>query len=80
MPDILGQLCASLQGVDDITGEPLVRRKDDNAETLRKRLDAFQRQTQPVRFNLQLTGLLSFVLFPLASPRRCLREATEWAA
>lgn len=28
-------------GVDDITGEPLIRRKDDNAETLKKRLAAF---------------------------------------
>ena len=37
------------EGRDDVTGEPLVRRKDDNAETLRKRLDAFQRQTSPVR-------------------------------
>lgn len=36
------------EGRDDVTGEPLTRRKDDNAETLRKRLDAFQRQTSPV--------------------------------
>lgn len=35
-------------GVDDVTGEPLIRRKDDNAETLRSRLDSFQRQTSPV--------------------------------
>ena len=27
--------------IDDITGEPLVRRKDDNEETLRKRLTEF---------------------------------------
>ncbi len=36
-------------GVDDVTGEPLIRRKDDNAETLRKRLAAFSQQTSPVR-------------------------------
>ena len=35
-------------GVDDITGEPLIRRKDDNAETLQARLSAFHSQTQPV--------------------------------
>ena len=35
-------------GVDDVTGEPLVKRKDDNAATLKSRLDAFHAQTQPV--------------------------------
>eukprot|EP01023_Acetabularia_acetabulum_P052491 TRINITY_DN5825_c0_g1_i1.p1 TRINITY_DN5825_c0_g1~~TRINITY_DN5825_c0_g1_i1.p1 ORF type:complete len:243 (+),score=55.61 TRINITY_DN5825_c0_g1_i1:31-759(+) len=35
-------------GVDDITGDPLIRRKDDNAETLKKRLAAFKSQTAPV--------------------------------
>jgi hypothetical protein len=36
-------------GVDDLTGEPLVKRKDDNAETLKSRLSAFHAQTTPVR-------------------------------
>ena len=36
-------------GQDDITGEPLVKRKDDNAETLKHRLAAFHAQTSPVR-------------------------------
>ena len=31
-------------GVDDVTGEPLMRRKDDNAETLTRRLQAFHEQ------------------------------------
>ena len=35
-------------GVDDITGEPLVKRKDDNAETLKTRLEAFHKQTSPI--------------------------------
>ncbi|KAF3552247.1 hypothetical protein DY000_02005959 [Brassica cretica] len=35
-------------GVDDITGEPLIQRKDDNAEVLRSRLAAFHSQTEPV--------------------------------
>ncbi|QRW00892.1 adenylate kinase [Ceratobasidium sp. AG-Ba] len=33
---------------DDVTGEPLIQRSDDNAETLRKRLAAFHQQTGPV--------------------------------
>jgi adenylate kinase len=37
-------------GVDDITGEPLIQRKDDNAETLKSRLSAFHQQTAPVRW------------------------------
>ncbi|GFR39996.1 hypothetical protein Agub_g530 [Astrephomene gubernaculifera] len=35
-------------GVDDMTGEPLIKRKDDNAETLKARLAAFHSQTTPV--------------------------------
>jgi len=35
-------------GVDDLTGEPLVRRKDDNPDTLKARLEAFHKQTKPV--------------------------------
>lgn len=37
-----------VQGVDDITGDPLVRRKDDNVETLQRRLAIFRSQTSPV--------------------------------
>ncbi len=35
-------------GVDDITGEPLIQRSDDNVEALRKRLTVFHSQTGPV--------------------------------
>nr|VWO95438.1 Calcium-transporting ATPase (EC [Ganoderma boninense] len=34
--------------VDDVTGEPLVQRSDDNVEALRKRLAVFHSQTGPV--------------------------------
>ncbi|KAL7282976.1 adenylate kinase [Trametes coccinea BRFM310] len=34
--------------VDDVTGEPLVQRSDDNVEALRKRLSVFHSQTGPV--------------------------------
>lgn len=33
---------------DDATGEPLVQRKDDLEETVRKRLEVYRRQTQPL--------------------------------
>lgn len=38
-------------GIDDVTGEALVQRDDDKEETVRKRLDVYHQQTQPlVRF------------------------------
>jgi adenylate kinase len=33
---------------DDVTGEPLVQRDDDRAETVKKRLDVYQAQTRPL--------------------------------
>jgi len=33
---------------DDQTGEPLIQRSDDNAETLKKRLATYHDQTGPV--------------------------------
>merc|ERR1712117_512330 len=35
-------------GVDDITGEPLVRRNDDNEEVLVKRLEQYHSLTSPL--------------------------------
>ncbi len=34
--------------VDDLTGEPLIQRKDDNAEVLKKRMVAYHEQTTPI--------------------------------
>lgn len=34
--------------VDDVTGEPLVQREDDRAETVRERLSVYHAETQPV--------------------------------
>ena len=34
--------------MDDVTGEPLIQRSDDNIETLRKRLGSYNKQTAPV--------------------------------
>jgi len=36
------------EGVDDITGEPLVQRDDDKEETVRKRLEVYRQQTRPL--------------------------------
>jgi len=35
-------------GKDDVTGEPLTQRKDDTEETVRNRLEVYQRQTRPL--------------------------------
>jgi adenylate kinase len=36
------------EGKDDATGEALVQREDDKEETVRRRLDIYHRQTQPL--------------------------------
>ena len=36
------------EGVDDVTGEPLVQRDDDKEETVKKRLDVYSQQTRPL--------------------------------
>jgi len=35
-------------GMDDVTGEPLVQRDDDSETTVRKRLEVYRQQTQPL--------------------------------
>ncbi len=35
-------------GMDDVTGEPLIQRVDDQEETVRKRLDVYSAQTRPL--------------------------------
>jgi len=42
---------------DDITGEPLIQRSDDNAETLKKRLGTYHDQTAPVVSYYQKSGI-----------------------
>lgn len=36
------------EGVDDVTGEPLIQREDDKEETVRKRLEVYHQQTKPL--------------------------------
>ncbi|GJC82297.1 adenylate kinase [Colletotrichum liriopes] len=42
---------------DDITGEPLIQRSDDNAEALKKRLTTYHSQTAPVVGYYKQTGI-----------------------
>ncbi|HTP75256.1 MAG TPA: adenylate kinase [Burkholderiaceae bacterium] len=35
-------------GKDDVTGEPLIQRKDDREDTVRNRLEVYQKQTRPL--------------------------------
>lgn len=36
------------EGIDDVTGEPLIQRVDDREETVRKRLQVYHEQTKPL--------------------------------
>ncbi len=42
---------------DDVTGEPLIQRSDDNAEALKKRLATYHKQTAPVVGYYKKTGI-----------------------
>jgi hypothetical protein len=44
--------------IDDVTGEPLIQRSDDNAETLKKRLATYHAPDRPRRRLLQEDGYL----------------------
>ncbi len=37
-----------VEGKDDVTGEPLIQREDDKEETVRKRLEVYHSQTEPL--------------------------------
>ena len=37
-----------VEGLDDLTGEPLIQRDDDKEETVKKRLDVYHSQTKPL--------------------------------
>jgi len=46
---------------DDVTGEPLIQRSDDNVEALQKRLITFHKQTGPVIDHYKTKGIYSVV-------------------
>ena len=49
---------------DDLTGEPLIQRSDDNVETLRKRLTTYH-QVRPV-FSLRFPRMTHLLTYPSA--------------
>ncbi|XDV53862.1 hypothetical protein PO909_022270 [Leuciscus waleckii] len=51
-------LVSCAQGLDDVTGEPLVQRDDDSPETVSRRLKDYERQTQPVLEYYRSKGVL----------------------
>eukprot|EP01101_Sappina_pedata_P011725 TRINITY_DN7925_c1_g1_i1.p1 TRINITY_DN7925_c1_g1~~TRINITY_DN7925_c1_g1_i1.p1 ORF type:complete len:231 (-),score=133.25 TRINITY_DN7925_c1_g1_i1:112-804(-) len=46
-------------GKDDITGEPLTQRSDDNEQTLRKRLSVYRQFSQPLCAHYRQFGILT---------------------
>lgn len=44
---------------DDVTGEPLVQRSDDNEDSLKKRLVTYHKQTEPIVDYYKKTGIWS---------------------
>ena len=46
--DYVVEIPPKVEGIDDITGEELVQRADDNEDTVRSRLDVYHEQTQPL--------------------------------
>jgi adenylate kinase len=45
-------------GKDDVTGEPLIQRSDDNPETIKRRLASFHKDTVPVAAYYKRQGIL----------------------
>jgi adenylate kinase len=49
---------SQVEGIDDVTGEPLIHRPDDFEETIRKRLKIYHEQTEPLIKYYQDAGKL----------------------
>lgn len=54
-----------ISGVDDITGEPLIHRHDDDEEVVRERLAIYHRQTEPLIDFYKKWGIID----PLNAPK-----------
>jgi adenylate kinase len=44
-----------------LTGEPLIRRDDDNFDALKKRLEAYHKQTKPLVDYYSFRGMLYYM-------------------
>ncbi len=61
-----------VEGVDDVTGEPLVQRADDQEETVKKRLDVYSAQTRPLVDYYSVWAKAD----PMAAPKYCAISGT----
>ena len=50
-----------VEGIDDVTGEPLIHRNDDKREVIKARLDVYYSKTLPVSSFYANQGLLTTV-------------------
>lgn len=64
-------------GKDDETGEPLVQREDDQEETVRERLEVYDRQTHPLIDHYQRKADVSKLRFVEVDGRGALKEVHE---
>lgn len=66
------------EGRDDETGEPLIQRDDDREETVRRRLEVYRAQTQPLvdyYRDLAARGVLQFTTVPGVGSVEEIRQA-----
>lgn len=50
-----------VEGVDDVTGEPLIHREDDKKEVMKNRIDVYNKKTAPIATYYAKKGVLSTV-------------------
>lgn len=65
------------EGVDDVTGEPLIQRDDDKEETVRKRLNVYHEQTKPLVSYYSDAEKEGWVKFASISGTGAVNEITE---
>ncbi len=66
-------------GMDDVTGEPLIKRKDDNVDTLKNRLATFHSQTTPVSHLETLCYPQTYLKVPSAGRDEWMDAIACWA-
>eukprot|EP01126_Amoeba_proteus_P008630 TRINITY_DN1323_c0_g3_i1.p1 TRINITY_DN1323_c0_g3~~TRINITY_DN1323_c0_g3_i1.p1 ORF type:complete len:260 (-),score=56.16 TRINITY_DN1323_c0_g3_i1:50-829(-) len=53
-----------VDGVDDVTGEPLIQRDDDKEETMNQRLTSYETMTKPLIEHYKAAGVLHIIPSP----------------
>lgn len=56
-----------VEGICDICGSPLIKRKDDNPETIKERLDVYYKNTKPLINFYEKMGLLESIYINIYS-------------